>query len=75
MVIIDFKSSKEAYVSQFIQIGGYDIAASENGIFDAQGNFLLKLERPIDGYIVFPVRRGTGRAAVPICYRRNQKRF
>jgi hypothetical protein len=54
MVIIDFKSSKEAYLSQFIQVAGYDIEASENGIFDAQGNELLKLERPIAGYVIFP---------------------
>lgn len=54
LVIIDFKSSKEAYLSQFIQVAGYDIEASENGIFDEDGNLILKLEHPIDGYIIFP---------------------
>jgi hypothetical protein len=54
MIIIDFKSSKEAYFSQFVQVAGYDIEASENGIFDADGNLLLKLDKPIDGYVVFP---------------------
>lgn len=53
-VIIDFKSAKDAYLSHFIQVAGYDIEASENGIFDADGNRLLTLERPIDGYAVFP---------------------
>jgi hypothetical protein len=53
-IIIDFKSSKEAYTSQFIQAAGYDIEASEHGILDTDGNLLLKLERPIDGYAIFP---------------------
>lgn len=54
MVIIDFKSSKEAYLSQFIQVAGYDIETGESGIVDNDGNPVLKLERPIDGYIIFP---------------------
>ncbi len=49
----DFKSSKEAYLSQFIQVGGYDEEQSENGFFDSDGN---KLSEPlkVDGYVVFP---------------------
>lgn len=54
LVIIDFKSSREAYLSQFFQAAGYDIEASENGIVDSNGNLLLKLDRPIDGYAIFP---------------------
>ena len=54
LAIIDFKSSKEAYQSQFFQCGGYDIEASENGLYDKDGTFLFKLEKPIDVYIVFP---------------------
>lgn len=53
-IIIDFKSSKEAYLSQFIQAAGYDIAVSENGIHSADGTLTLKLEQPIDGYAIFP---------------------
>ncbi len=34
----DHKSSREAYVSQFFQIAGYDIEISENGVLDANGN-------------------------------------
>jgi hypothetical protein len=35
--IIDFKSSKEAYASQFWQIAGYDLQISENGGYTAEG--------------------------------------
>lgn len=41
---MDFKSSKEAYLSQFFQIEGYDIAISENGIFDADGKHIGVVE-------------------------------
>jgi hypothetical protein len=54
LVIIDFKSSKEAYVSQFIQVAGYHTEVMENGILDADGNLILKLDREIDGYVIFP---------------------
>lgn len=54
LIVIDFKSSKEAYPSQFIQAAGYGIEAEESGILDADGNLLLKLERPIAGYCIFP---------------------
>jgi hypothetical protein len=54
LAIIDFKSSKEAYDSHFIQCSGYAIEAEENGLFDADGNEIMKLEKPIDVFIVFP---------------------
>lgn len=54
LAIMDFKSSKEAYLSQFFQIAGYDIEISENGLFDEAGNLLYKPERSIDYYAVFP---------------------
>jgi hypothetical protein len=62
LAIIDFKSSKEAYLSQFIQIAGYDIEVSENGLFDDNGNSMAeipadsahKLDGLFDCYIVFP---------------------
>ena len=49
----DFKSSKEAYLSQFIQVAGYDIQQSENGFFSATGE---KISDPlkVDGYVIFP---------------------
>lgn len=52
--IIDFKSSKESYESQFIQIAGYDLQISENGGFNEQGYPIFKLEKPIDFYAVVP---------------------
>jgi hypothetical protein len=52
--IMDFKSSKEAYLSQFFQIAGYDIAISENGLFDENGQLLYKVDRDIGYYAVFP---------------------
>ena len=50
----DFKSSKEAYFDQFIQIAGYDIALTENGGYDKDGNQKFILPKPIQGYCVIP---------------------
>ena len=52
--IIDFKSHKEAYNSDFYQIGLYDMQISENGWYDKDGDLLGKLDKPIDHYVVFP---------------------
>lgn len=50
--IIDFKSSKEAYLSQFLQIAGYSIQLSENGGFTSEGeNVLPPIET--DYYVVW----------------------
>ena len=55
LVILDFKSSKEAYFSQFLQTAGNDIEIHESGIVDKDGNQLLDLKgRPVDYYAVFP---------------------
>lgn len=54
MAIIDFKSSKAAYNSQFWQIGAYEIQISEKGIFSSDGD---KIMEPTDGFtthIVIP---------------------
>lgn len=51
--ILDFKSTKEAYVSQFWQCAGYDIQISENGVLDKNGNLLYTLESPISEYCIF----------------------
>jgi hypothetical protein len=53
-VIVDFKSSKEAYDSHFLQIGGYDLQLSENGGFTKDGERIFTLEKPISQYIVVP---------------------
>lgn len=52
--IIDFKSSKESYQSQFIQIAGYDLEITENGGFDKDGNRVFELPKPIEFYAVIP---------------------
>lgn len=52
--IIDFKSSKEAYIGQFIQIAGYDLQLQENGGYTAEGKKIFELEKPVDYYVVFP---------------------
>lgn len=41
MAVLDFKSSKDAYYSQFVQIGGYVVQIQENGIVDKDGNKVL----------------------------------
>jgi len=51
--IIDFKSSKDAYTSQFIQIALYDIMLTENGLLDSKGE--KKGEwLGANTYVVFP---------------------
>ncbi len=54
IVIIDFKSSKEAYPSQFMQIGGYDIQLTESGGYTKDGEKILTLDTPVSAYIIFP---------------------
>lgn len=53
-VIIDFKSSKEAYQSQFIQIAGYALQIEENGIYTKNGELIQKFEKEFSQYVVFP---------------------
>lgn len=51
--IIDFKSSKESYLSQFLQAALYDLQQAENGFYTADGKKVgesLKIEK----YIVIP---------------------
>lgn len=52
-MIGDFKSSKEAYDSQFIQVSGYDIQQRENGFLTPDGE---KIGESVDvsGYFIFP---------------------
>ena len=51
--IIDFKSSREAFDGQFIQVAGYDLEQSESGILDAEGNEILPPQK-ITKYIIIP---------------------
>lgn len=52
--ILDFKSSKEVYLSQFWQCCGYAIQLEENGGFTSNGVKTLSLDKPIDYVCVLP---------------------
>ena len=54
LAIIDFKSSKEAYINQFIQVAGYSIQVEKNGLFSEDGEYNKKLEGKIEVLIVVP---------------------
>lgn len=48
LAILDFKSSKEVYKSQFWQCVAYAIEVEESGGLDEDGNLQFTLDRPID---------------------------
>lgn len=55
LVILDFKSAKEAYMSHFFQCGGNDLEISESGVLDKDGNLIYDLKgRKVEYYGVFP---------------------
>ena len=54
LVVIDFKSSKEAYKNQAIQGAGYAIQIDRNGLFSEDGEHELKLDKPIDAIMIVP---------------------
>lgn len=54
LVILDFKSAKQAYMSHFLQCAGNDLQISDSGVLDKDGNELIKLEKSIAYYGVFP---------------------
>jgi hypothetical protein len=55
VALIDFKSSREAYLGHFFQCAGYDIAISENSILNSKGEYTgIKLDLKISKYIIFP---------------------
>jgi hypothetical protein len=54
IAVIDFKSSKEAYTSQFIQAAGYALQIEENGLWDREGKVSKKLDDKIKELIIFP---------------------
>lgn len=51
--IVDFKSSKDAYFNQFIQVALYDLQVRENGLFDKDGNQTIA-DFKADEYYVIP---------------------
>lgn len=54
IAILDFKSSKDVYLSQFWQCAGYAIQLEENGGFTPEGEQLFKLDKAIDYVAVLP---------------------
>lgn len=50
----DFKSSKEAYYSGFVQIGGYDTMLWENGGFTPKGERIFLMPGKVTGYCIVP---------------------
>ena len=52
--ILDFKSAKEVYFNNLIQVALYDIEITENGGFDKNGNKVFTLDKPITKYIIIP---------------------
>lgn len=54
IALIDFKSSKEAYDSHFIQAAGYSIQIENNGLWDSQGTKNKKLDKDIEHLIIVP---------------------
>jgi hypothetical protein len=52
--IIDFKSSRDSFDSQFIQVAGYDLQITENGGFTKNGVKIFTLPKPITFYGIIP---------------------
>lgn len=50
----DFKSSKEAYFDQVVQIAGYDLEITHSGGLTPNGDKIFDLPQPIMGYCVIP---------------------
>ena len=57
VMMADVKNREKTYLSDMLQMGGYDLQLEENkGGFDAEGNKILTLDRPINGYAIFPMK-------------------
>ena len=54
IAVIDFKSSKEAYLNQYFQACGYALQIEENGYYTADGTLTGALSKPVDIIIIFP---------------------
>lgn len=54
VAILDFKSSKDAYLSQFWQCVGYAIQLEENGGFTPDGDKILTLPRMVSYVCILP---------------------
>jgi hypothetical protein len=54
LAVIDFKSSKAAYPTSFLQTAGYAIQIEKNGLFHESGNANKKIGGKIEALIVVP---------------------
>ncbi len=56
IAVIDFKSSKEAYLSQFWQACGYALQIEENGGYDKDGNEIFRFDagQKVDCLVIVP---------------------
>ena len=54
LAVIDFKSSKEAYETHFIQAGGYAIQIEKNGLWNKDGTINKKVEGKFSVFISIP---------------------
>ena len=57
-VLGDFKSSKEAYYTHALQVGGYDLMLTQNGGFTAEGESVFKLEKNFEYHAIFCEQAG-----------------
>lgn len=54
LVVIDFKSSREAYFNSFVQCAGYAVQLDESGFGDFDGSNWQKVPQPIGGLVIIP---------------------
>ena len=54
LAIIDFKSSRDVYPSQFLQSSLYAIQVEENGLFSEDGKHNKKIKKKISQLIIVP---------------------
>lgn len=52
--VLDFKSSKDVYLSQFWQCVAYAIQIEENGLYNPDGDLIMELDKPISYVAVLP---------------------
>ena len=57
-VLGDFKSAKDIYYQNLLQIGGYDIQLMENGGVDKNGKLIMKFRKQFDYHAIFAKRIG-----------------
>lgn len=54
LAVIDFKSSKEAYLTQFMQVAGYAIQIENNGLWSKDGKNNKKVDKKFEALIIVP---------------------